>query len=1072
MSVRAVRFAGMFLWGPALLVTFRPVVVKSVRIQVLGSSRAWNGGSEVDLGPPARRAVLGLLVLAEGEAMTKLELVDALWGDRPPRSAVNVIQTHIKHLRRLLEPDRPRRTSSEVLPHVSGGYAVNQDVVDVDLVHFRRLVAAAGAANREDDAVRVAALLGEALRLWQGHPLADVPFLATYPKVVALVEKRWEVLARHADAMIGIGSAADVLPDVAEAAAERPLDEPAQARLIRAHHAVGQRAKAFQIFHEVRDRLVDELGIDPGPELREAHAALLRDDEGPATAAGTGSALRVPKQLPAEPSGFTGRTAQLSTLDGLLEGGRSGGAVPIAAISGTAGVGKTALAVHWAHGVRDRFPDGQLYANLRGHTPGPAAAPIEVLAQFLSALGVPAERVPFDLETAAAMYRTLMTDRRTLVLLDNVVGPEQIRPLLPAGPGCLVLVTGRDRMTGLVALHGARQLTLDVLSPDDALELLASVLGTKHAVAAELAELCAYLPLALRIAAANLADQPGRGVEAYVARLREGNLLAALSVRGDEQIAVRTAFDLSCASLPTEAQRLFRLLSLVPGTDFSAEAVAALLGADPERVGLLLDRLAGAHLVERHAPDRYRFHDLLRRYAADQVDRQEPERDREAAVHRLYDWYLHAVDAAARLLYPHMLRLPATGTDARTPAGVTDLAGASNWLDSERGNLVAAVREAARSGPRPMAWRLADALRGYFWKSMRRVDWLATAEAGLAATEGSGDHRAGAAARLSLADLHFRQGRYRQAVRHYAHGFLLARRAGWVEAQAAVLGNLGCVYWQSGKLAVAGARFERALALSRGIGQPAGEAVALGNLGLVHWEMGRLSRAAEHYDQALARYRQIGSDYGEAINLSNLGQAQRARGLPDEAVDLLTRSLTLHREGGDRSGEAEANSRLAAALFDLGRRAEALDHARAGLTLAQETGDPRTEAEALATLATLHLHLGHRQDAVHRYQQALDLIRETGDRYPEVDILIGLATATKDAARARHALALAEQAGFQALRGQAMTALAGIFLASGEPRAALQHAHRALAVQRETGDRRGAARTLAVLQRARRRSAV
>lgn len=1066
MSVRAATFRALSLWGSGGLVTFRPVVVNSVRIQVLGSSRAWNGGVEVDLGPPARRAVLGLLVLAEGEAMTKRELVDSLWGDRPPRSAVNVLQTHIKHLRRLLEPDRVRRTSSEVLPHVSGGYAVNQDVVDIDLVRFRSLVAEANTAHREDDTVRVAALLGEALRLWQGRPLADVPFLATSPKVVALVAKRWGVLARYGDAMIEIGAAADILPDVAEAAVEQPLDEPAQARLIRAYHAVGQRAKAFQIFHEVRDRLVAELGIDPGPELREAHTALLHDNAGPSggVVAGPRSALRVPKQLPAEPAGFTGRTAQLSTLDGLvLESEQSGGAVMIAAISGTAGVGKTALAVHWAHRVRDRFPDGQLYANLRGHTPGPAAAPIEVLAQFLSALGVPAERVPFDLETASAMYRTLMTDRRTLVLLDNVVGPGQIRPLLPAGPGCLVLVTGRDRMTGLVALHGARQLTLDVLSPDDALELLASVLGAKPAVATELAELCAYLPLALRIAAANLADH---GAEDYVAKLREGNLLAALSVRGDEQTAVRTAFDLSCAALPAEAQRLFRLLSLVPGTDFSTEAVAALIGTDPERAGRLLDRLASAHLVERHAPDRHRFHDLLRRYAAEQVERQEQARDRDAALHRLHDWYLHAVDSAARLLYPHMLRLPVPETDARAPSAVTDLAAASNWLDSERANLVAAVREAARSGPRPMAWLLADALRGYFWMCLRRVDWLATAEAGLAAAEETGEHRARAAARLCLADLHFRQGRYRQAVRHYAHALLLARRAGWVEAQAAVLGNLGCVYWQSGKLAVAAARFERALALSRGIGQPVGEAVALGNLGLVHWEMGSLAQAADHYGRSLSRYRQIGSRYGEAINLCNLGQAQRARGLPAEAVELLTRALTLHREAGDRSGEAEANSRLAAAFYDLGRHTEALDHARAGLTLAQEAGDPRTEAEALSTLATLHHHLGHRQDAVHRYQQALDLIRETGDRYPEADILVGLATATGDVGHAKHALALAEREGYRAVQGLAMTALAGILLAAGQPRAAVHHAVRALAVHRETGHRPGAALTIEVLQRA------
>ncbi|WP_245886197.1 AfsR/SARP family transcriptional regulator [Umezawaea tangerina] len=1045
-----------------------------MRIQVLGPSRAWGDDGEIELGPPGRRAVLGLLVLAEGDVVTKRELVDSLWGDSPPRSAVNVLQTHVKHLRRLLEPDRVRRTSSAVLPHVSGGYAVNQDAVDVDLVRFRGLVARAGAAQRDDDTASVAALLGEALRLWQGRPLADVPFLASHPKVVALVSKRWEVLGRYGDAMIEIGAAADILPDVTAAAAEQPLDEPAQARLIRAHHAVGRRAMAFRIYHEVRDRLVDELGIDPGPELREAHAALLQDIGGTTRAAARPqSGLRVPKQLPAEPGGFTGRTAQLSTLDAMVAGGdRSGGAVAIAAISGTAGVGKTALAVHWAHRVRDRFPDGQLYANLRGHTPGPAATPIEVLAQFLSALGVPAERVPVDLDSASAMYRTLMTDRRTLVLLDNVAGPDQIRPLLPAGPGCLVVVTGRDRMTGLVAMHGARQLTLDVLDPADALELLASVLGPGHAAAAELAQLCAYLPLALRIAAANLAEHPGSGVDDYVVRLREGNLLAALSVRGDEHAAVRTAFDLSYAALPAAAQRLFRLLSLVPGTDFSTEAVAALAGTDTGRVGPLLDRLAAAHLVERHGPDRHRFHDLLRRYAAEQVDREDPEQDRDSARRALYEWYLHAVDGAARLLYPHMLRLPVPPLEAPMPAGVTDLATASNWLDAERGNLVAAVREAARVGPRRMAWLLADALRGYFWKSMRRVEWSATAEAGLAAAEREHEPRAGAAARLSLADLNFRQGRYRQAVRHYAHGFVLARQVGWVEAQAAVLGNLGCAYWQAGKLAVAAARFSRGLALSRTIGQTAGEAVALGNLGLVHWEMGGLAQAAEHYEQALTRYRRIGSRYGEAINLSNLGQAQRARGAPDEASELLVRALALHREAGDRGGEAEVHSRLAGAYGDLGRRAEAFDHARAGVTLAQETGDPRTEAEALAALAALHHRSGRGQDAVDRYQQALDLSRETGDRYPEVEILIGLAAATGDGDHARHALALAEQAGYLALRGQALTVLAEILLDADEARAALHHARRALDVHRETGHRQGAARTAAVLKRAGDRTAV
>ncbi|WP_439379846.1 BTAD domain-containing putative transcriptional regulator [Amycolatopsis lexingtonensis] len=1034
------------------------MATRSVRVQVLGSLRAWRDGVELDLGPPGRRAVLGLLALAGGDAVARRELVDTLWGDRPPPSAVNVVQTHVKHLRRLLEPGRAPRAGSGVLPHVGGGYAVRRDAVDVDLWRFRELLAEANDAHRDADAARLVNSLGEALRLWHGRPLADLPSLAAHPKVVSLVAERREAFSRYAGAMIDGGAAAQILPGIAEAAAEQPLDEAAQALLIRAHHALGQRAEAFWHYRAVRGRLVEELGIDPGPELLAAHRALLRDDA-VAVPAETRPAQRIPKQLPAEPGGFAGRTAELSLLDEVR--------APIAAISGTAGVGKTALAVYWAHRVRDRFPDGQLYANLRGHAPVPPAPPIEILTQFLSALGIPPDRVPADVETTAALYRTLTTDRKILVLLDNAAGPEQVRPLLPAGPGCLVVVTGRDRLTGLVAVHGARRLTLDVLSPDDAVELLAGVLGhdrvrAEPEAAVEFAKLCVHLPLALRIAAANLADRPGSGIEDYVAELREGNLLAALAVQGDEQTAVRTAFGLSHAALPDGAQRLFRLLSLVPGADVGAEAVAALAGLDPARAAELLDRLAGAHLVEPHAPGRYRFHDLLRRYAAEQAERFESPADRERALGGLYAWYLGAADGAARLLYPHMLRLPVPG--GRT---FTELAEASNWLDTERGNLVAAIQAAAHHGPRRVAWQLADALRGYFWMCMRRVEWLAAAEAGSAAADADGEPRARAAARLSLADLHFRQGHYRQAVRRYTAALLLARRADWAEAQAAVLGNLGCVYWQSGRLMAAASRFGRGLALSRRIGQPAGEAVAFGNLGLVHWEMGRLAEAADHYEQALRRYRRIGSSYGEAINLANLGQVQRVRGRPGEVVELLGRSLELQREAGNRGGEAETHSRLALAHADLGHREEALDGARTGLALASEAGDPRTEAEALAALAAVLTRFGGRPEAVRRYGQALDLIRETGDRYPEVDALIGLAAAAGDPGPAREALVLAERAGYRALQGLALTELAAVLLARGESGAAADCAWRALAVHRETGHGLGERRTRALLERAR-----
>jgi DNA-binding SARP family transcriptional activator len=1033
-----------------------------VRIQVLGPLRVWHGDEEVDLGPPARRAVLGLLVLAAGEPVPRSALVDLLWGERPPPSAVNVLQTHVKHLRRLLEPDRPNRARSDLLPHVRGGYALLVDPARADLPRFRILVAEANAAHRDGDVAGVARLLGEALALWHGPPLVDVPLLADHPTVISLLAERRVALGRFGDAMIELGSAAEVLPALVEATVEHPLDEPAQARLIRAYHAVGERAKAFQTYQEVRHRLAEELGVDPGPELRAAHGALLRADGG--DDGGTGAPVRgpAPAQLPADVSGFTGRAAVLATLDGMVS--QAGPAVPIAAICGAAGIGKTALAVHWAHRARGRFPDGQLYANLRGHAPGPAARPIEVLAQFLRALGVPAEQVPTELEAASALYRTMLADRRVLVVLDNVARPDQVRPLLPGSPGCLVLVTARDRMGGLVAMDGARQLSLDVLTPEEAGALLATILGEQRVAAepgpaGELAKLCVYLPLALRIAAANLADRLDRGIADHVQELREGNPLAALEVPGDEQAAVRTAFDLSYAALPEPARLLFRLLGLVPGADFGQEVAAALVDLPVAEAARHLNRLADAHLVEQHAAGRFRFHDLLRRYAVEQTHEHDPPQARQAATDRLHEWYLHGVDRAAGLLYPHMLRLPVPAP--RTEPGevpFADRATASGWLDAERSNLVATIRQAV---PAEVAWLLADSLRGYFWLCQHFLDWQAVAEAGLQAATAGGEERARAAARLSLADLYQRQSRYRPAVEHYTHALVLARRAGWSAGHAAVLGNLGCVYWQAGRLTPAVSHFERARELSRSTGQVAGEAVTLGNLGLVHWERGELRRAAQHCAQALELYRRIGSRYGEAINLGNLVRIRHALG--EDVTELIETTLALHREGGDRYGEAETRCHRARALRDAGDLPAALDQARSALTLAKDIGDPRTESEALHTLGTVEHLLGHDAVAVGHLRAALELARRSGDRYPECEALTALALACGEPEHARQALTTARWAGYRVQEGLALGAFAELAAASGRGRDAAGHVREALAALRGTGHVVAERQVLAVL---------
>jgi transcriptional regulator with XRE-family HTH domain len=493
------------------------------------------------------------------------------------------------------------------------------------------------------------------------------------------------------------------------------------------------------------------------PELMDLRMAAASGKPGGAPAPAVAPAV-APAQLPAHRAEFTGRERCLSELDELLPVDPAAPPRPVAisAITGMAAVGKTALAVHWAHRVAGRFPDGQLYVDLRGYAPGPPLSPIQALKQLLGGLGLAVDKMPVEVELAAGLYRSLMSGRRMLVVLDNALDPDHVRQLLPGSPGCVVLVTSRDGLAGLVASHGARRLSLDVLLADEAVALLARVLGEERVAAqptaaAELAALCGCLPLALRIAAANLACHPGQPIAAIVGELRAGDPLGELAARGDPQTAVRSAFDLSYRRLPSDAQRLFRLLSLVPVAEVTVPAAAALAADRADRLRRPLEALVGAHMVEQRGPGRFGFHDLLRRYARERVERDDGDRAATDAVERLMDWYLRTADAAAKLVYPHLLRLPLPEADGGTPvASFADAAGASDWLDTERSNLVATVQYAASHGPRATGWLLADTLRGYFLLRRHTVDWLTVAEAAVAAATRDGNLRARAAAQLNL----------------------------------------------------------------------------------------------------------------------------------------------------------------------------------------------------------------------------------------------------------------------------------------------------------------------------------
>jgi DNA-binding SARP family transcriptional activator/Tfp pilus assembly protein PilF len=1032
---------------------------------ILGPLEVVGDGQRLPVSRPREQRVLAALLLDAGRVVPLDRLVDALFEDRPPDTAAKQVRNCVSALRQRFAA---AGAADELIATTPVGYTIRIGAEDLDATVFaHRLARARHAADagRLDEAV---AATRSALALWRGPALAGIGGRRIEAAAAGLNEQRLTALEQCLSYELALGRGTELVAELSELVTEYPLRERLRGQLMVALYRAGRRADALESYRQGRQILVDELGLEPGPRLRALERAILADDRASVDAeAFDGEAAPieadrpvavVPAQLPAGATVFTGRTGTLRDLDALMAGdGDRATTVVISAIAGAAGAGKTALAVHWAHRVRSRFSDGQLYLNLRGYASGPPVRPIEALAVFLRALGVPVERAPVDLDEAASMYRSLLAERRMLVVLDNAASPEQVRPLLPGSPGCMVLVTSRDRLAGLVARDGAQVLTLDVLAPDEAYTLLGRTIGAAR-VAAEpdatraLARLCAYLPLALRIAAAAVTGRPTRRIASYVKELEEGDRISALSITGDEQSAVQAAFDLSYQTLAPADRLVFRRLGLPPGPDVTVGAVAALSGRTPREAAATLDRLVAAHLVDEYTEGRFTFHDLLREYAADRARREDSAAEREAAVRRLLDWYLSQVDAAARLLYPEILRLPATVPEA---PGVFDTrADALAWLDAERTNLVAAMEVAAESGPYALAWRIADGLRGYFHLRMCAVDWLSAARAARAAAVRDREPAAEAAAELSLGDLHWRISRYPAAIEHYGRAADAAGRAGRPLVEAAVHGNQGIVYQQSGRLDLAVDRFQRALSIATTIGWRPGVVANLENLAEAYWELGRLEESADQCVRALALMSEAGSPFAKGVLLTGFGEVCHALGRFDEAVDHLTRALTLHREVGNRGGEAETIRVLAAVHRDTGRLAEALDLAEAALAHAQAAGDRRYEADALNTVASV-TRISDPQQAARTYWSALELAREIGNRYPEAEALIGLAVTgpTRELARgyAEEGLAVARQIGYRILEGDALAVLADI--ERDRPEVSTKYAERARAIRSETGHR-------------------
>jgi len=774
-----------------------------MEFRLLGDVEARDEGGRVVALGARQRAVLAVLLYRANAVVPRAELVRLVWGPQPqdwPVTVEQLVTDYVSHLRGLLG----RAGGGVRLLARAPGFVAELDARLVDWHRFAGLCRQAGAAREAGERAEAVRLLRAALGLWRGPALADLAG-GLDPVRARMDERRLAAAEDLAELELDRGAAGVVVELLGELSAAHPERERLAALLVRALHAAGRRDEAAAVYQRTRRHLAEDLGLDPAEVLERAYQAVLTGT----APAGAARPQVVPAQLPADVSGFAGRAEHLARLDALLAGGAAEAptAVVISAVSGTAGVGKTALAVRWAHRVADRFPDGQLYVNLRGFDPGgQVMAPAAAVRGFLDAFEVPAERVPASLEAQLALFRSLLAGRRVLVVLDNARDAEQARPLLPGTSTALVVVTSRSQLTSLVAVDGAHPLTLDLLTADEARELLARRLGRER-VAAEPAAVeqvigcCARLPLALTIAAARAA-QSGFPLTALACELVEASRRLDALDAGDAVSQVRAVFSWSYTALSPAAAGLFRLLGLHPGPDISAAAAGSLAAVPPAETRRLLAELARASLLTEHVPGRYGFHDLLRAYAADLTHTVDPGDQRRAGIGRVLDHYLHTAHTADRLLHPHRdpipLALPPPGPGV-TPEQPADYGQALDWLAAEHPVLLAAVGLAADAGLDTHCWQLAWALATFLDRRGHWHDLTTTWQAALTAAGRLHDPAAQADAHRLLASAHTRLGRYPDAHTHHTHALHLYTRTGDHTGQAGTHNNLAILWELQGR---------------------------------------------------------------------------------------------------------------------------------------------------------------------------------------------------------------------------------------------------------------------------------
>lgn len=951
----------------------------AVEFRALGPVESWCCGQRLVAGTTKQRCLLALLLLDPNRVVSRDRLIDDLWEGTLPPSAAATLYSLVYRLRKALTcPSGTDPSCRTQLRSHRSGYVFEVPSDAIDLCRFEDLAAAGQHAMDVGDTEVAVDSWRAALDLWRGDAFADIDLSVVREHANRLDQRRLDVMELVLSAELDLGRHDVVVPELGALTVDRPLRERPWELLMTALHRAGRRAEALDAYQQLYRLLGEELGVSPSQSVRDLQQRILRAESACGVRldlghearpesmtvghlSGRSGSVPTPRQLPPDLPVFTGRMVALEQLEAALRGTRSqvesSTAVVISAIEGTAGIGKTSLAVHWAHHVADQFPDGQLYVNLRGFDPsGQVVNPSDAVRGFLDALGVSAEHVPVDLDAQTGLYRSLLAGRRILVVLDNAQDAGQVSPLLPSEPGCLALVTSRRQLSDLETVEGARLLTLDILTMDEARALLAVRLGEERVAAEskavdEIIEHCARLPLALAIVAASAVVNPDFSVEALADEIRHTRrTLDVFDV--DTRFDVRTVFSWSYNALRPAPARLFRLLGLHPGPDISLAAAGSLAGLPAGDIRPLLAELAEAHLINEHQPDRYTFHDLLRTYAAELANVHDSDDESRTTNHRLLDHHLHTAYACDRLLNPHRDSIPLTPlVSCVRPEPISDLEHARAWFTAEHAVLLAVVDHAVANGFDRQVWQLAWSLDTYFERHGHWQDWSTVRLAALDATERSGGpvERAGAHVGLARAytrlgyldDAHThldhalelyasihdraglaithhtltftltRQGRQAEALRHSERALDLFQAIDHQVGHANALNAVGWYCAQLGNHREALVHCQRALELHREIGDRESEAVTWGCLGYAHHQLFQHEQAAACYEQAIQLFGELGNRFHVADTLALLGDTWQAAGFADNARENWRRALVVLEELGHTVYAEQIRAKLA-----------------------------------------------------------------------------------------------------------------------------------------------------------------